>query len=34
MTNSVGQPLIGHEVIGTGPSKVIVLHGWFGDHRI
>ena len=23
---------IGHEVIGAGPNKVIVLHGWFGDH--
>jgi pimeloyl-ACP methyl ester carboxylesterase len=25
---------IGHEVLGAGPHKVIVLHGWFGDHRI
>lgn len=25
---------IGHEVIGNGPHKVIVLHGWFGDHSI
>ena len=26
--------VIGHEVIGTGPQKVMVLHGWFGDHGI
>jgi pimeloyl-ACP methyl ester carboxylesterase len=25
---------IGHEVIGSGNKKVIVLHGWFGDHTI
>jgi pimeloyl-ACP methyl ester carboxylesterase len=25
---------IGHEIIGNGPHKVIVLHGWFGDHGI
>lgn len=25
---------IGHEVIGSGAAKVIVLHGWFGDHTI
>jgi pimeloyl-ACP methyl ester carboxylesterase len=24
---------IGHEVIGGGPNKVMVLHGWFGDHH-
>ena len=24
---------IGHEVIGHGPTRVIVLHGWFGDHH-
>jgi len=23
---------IGHEIMGQGPHKVIVLHGWFGDH--
>lgn len=23
---------IGHEIIGRGPTRVIVLHGWFGDH--
>src|SRR5260370_7491019 len=22
-----------HKAIGSGPEKVIVLHGWFGDHR-
>lgn len=26
--------IIGHELIGTGPQKVLVLHGWFGDHAI
>jgi pimeloyl-ACP methyl ester carboxylesterase len=25
---------IAHELIGTGPQRVIVLHGWFGDHGI
>lgn len=25
---------VGYELIGTGPSKVMVLHGWFGDHSI
>ncbi|MBS0338544.1 MAG: alpha/beta hydrolase [Proteobacteria bacterium] len=26
--------IIGHELIGSGPHKVVVLHGWFGDHRV
>jgi pimeloyl-ACP methyl ester carboxylesterase len=25
---------IGHEVIGNGAHKVMVLHGWFGDHSV
>src|SRR5436190_13700980 len=25
---------IGHETIGSGAHKVIVLHGWFGDHKV
>lgn len=25
---------IGHEIIGTGPVKVIVLESWLGDHKI
>jgi esterase len=25
---------IGYQTIGTGPSKVLVLHGWLGDERI
>jgi pimeloyl-ACP methyl ester carboxylesterase len=25
---------IGHAVIGNGAQKVMVLHGWFGDHTI
>jgi pimeloyl-ACP methyl ester carboxylesterase len=24
----------GHEILGSGPTKVMVLHGWFGDHGI
>jgi esterase len=28
------QEIVGHEILGTGPRKVIVLHGWFGDHGI
>ena len=31
----VGEPMrIGHEKIGAGPHRVIVLHGWFGDHKV
>ncbi|WP_138379656.1 alpha/beta fold hydrolase [Luteithermobacter gelatinilyticus] len=26
------QKLVGHTVFGSGPEKVIVLHGWWGDH--
>ena len=26
--------IIGHELIGSGPRKAVVLHGWFGDHRV
>ncbi|HTP94690.1 MAG TPA: alpha/beta fold hydrolase [Burkholderiales bacterium] len=25
---------IGHALLGNGPNKVIVLHGWFGDHAV
>jgi pimeloyl-ACP methyl ester carboxylesterase len=25
--------MIFHKVIGDGPAKVAVIHGWFGDHR-
>ena len=25
--------MLWHKAIGTGPSHVIVLHGWFSDHR-
>ena len=25
---------IGHHIIGSGKSGVIVLHGWFGDHSV
>ncbi len=26
--------MVGHELIGSGPHRIVVLHGWFGDHRI
>ena len=26
--------IIGHELIGSGRQKILVLHGWFGDHGI
>ena len=26
--------IVGHQIIGDGPCKVLVLHGWFGDHTI
>ena len=26
--------MIWHKLIGTGPIKVIVIHGWFWDHRV
>jgi pimeloyl-ACP methyl ester carboxylesterase len=25
---------IGYEVLGSGPYKILVLHGWFGDHSL
>lgn len=25
--------MVWHKAIGDGPAKVVVLHGWFGDHR-
>jgi pimeloyl-ACP methyl ester carboxylesterase len=25
--------MLWHKTVGTGPSHVIVLHGWFSDHR-
>jgi len=25
---------LGHKLLGTGPHRVMVLHGWFGDHEI
>ena len=24
---------LGHEIRGHGPQRVMVLHGWFGDHH-
>lgn len=26
------ESIIGHTVIGSGPEKVIILHGWWGDY--
>jgi pimeloyl-ACP methyl ester carboxylesterase len=26
--------MVWHQIIGDGPIKVIVIHGWFGDHRV
>lgn len=26
--------MIWHTLVGTGPAKVIVIHGWFWDHRV
>jgi pimeloyl-ACP methyl ester carboxylesterase len=26
--------MIWHKLIGTGPIKVMVIHGWFWDHRV
>lgn len=26
-------PLPWHKIVGSGPQRVIALHGWFGDHR-
>jgi pimeloyl-ACP methyl ester carboxylesterase len=26
--------MIWHKTIGNGPTKVVVLHGWFWDHRV
>src|SRR5260370_3751453 len=26
--------MVWHKTIGNGPTKVLVIHGWFGDHRV
>jgi pimeloyl-ACP methyl ester carboxylesterase len=26
--------MVGHEILGQGPHRVMVLHGWFGDHQV
>jgi len=26
--------VVWHKTIGNGPAKVIVIHGWFWDHRV
>lgn len=26
--------MIWHKLVGTGPAKVVVIHGWFWDHRV
>ena len=32
-SSGTGARMVWHKAIGDGPSKVVVLHGWFGDHR-
>ncbi|MDB5638987.1 MAG: hypothetical protein JWP51_3895, partial [Bradyrhizobium sp.] len=26
--------MVWHKAIGNGPTKVVVIHGWFWDHRV
>src|SRR5258708_19365259 len=26
--------MVWHKTIGNGPTKVVVIHGWFWDHRV
>ena len=26
--------MVWHQTIGNGPTKVMVIHGWFWDHRV
>ena len=26
--------MVWHKTIGSGPTKVVVIHGWFWDHRV
>jgi pimeloyl-ACP methyl ester carboxylesterase len=26
--------MVWHKTIGNGPAKVVVIHGWFSDHRV
>jgi pimeloyl-ACP methyl ester carboxylesterase len=26
--------MVWHTTIGGGPTKVVVIHGWFSDHRV
>src|SRR6202171_3409264 len=33
MRISSGEKMVWHKTIGSGPTKVIVIHGWFWDHR-
>src|ERR1700724_2288237 len=29
-----GENMVWHKTIGNGPAKVVVIHGWFWDHRV
>jgi pimeloyl-ACP methyl ester carboxylesterase len=29
-----GEKMVWHQTIGNGPIKVLVIHGWFWDHRV
>jgi pimeloyl-ACP methyl ester carboxylesterase len=31
---ALGGGMIWHKTIGNGPTKVVVIHGWFWDHRV
>src|SRR4030088_3226173 len=34
MRISSGEKMVWHKTIGSGPTKVIVIHGWVWDHRV
>src|SRR3982074_3236689 len=29
-----GGKMVWHKTVGSGPTKVVVIHGWFWDHRV
>src|SRR5205807_9866641 len=33
-TSATGGNMVWHRTIGDGPTKVVVIHGWFWDHRV
>src|SRR3984893_2559080 len=32
--SATGGNMVWHKTIGNGPAKVVVIHGWFWDHRV